>query len=143
MPLGCRADFTGESGAQEAAPAPSGNFWDEIEYFDREEFRCQCGGKYCDGYPAEMQEQVVRVADAARKHFGNPAHVISGLRCDTWNTIQDGVWNSQHKFGEAVDLRISGVSAEELLAFVNTQNIRYAYAINGTNVHFDVPKGSR
>ena len=33
---------------------------------------------------------------------------------------------------------------ERMLAFVQEQpEIRYAYAINGTNVHFDIPKGKR
>ena len=124
-------------------PEPTADWWDEIEYFTREEFRCKCAGRYCDGYPAEMQEKVVRIADAARKHFGRPAHVVSGLRCQEWNRLQGGVWNSQHRYGEAIDLRIDGVTADDLLAFVDTQPIRYAYKINGTNVHFDIPQGKR
>lgn len=125
-------------------PEPTADWWDEIEFFDREEFRCQCGGKYCDGYPAEPQEKMVRIADAARKHFGRPAHVVSGLRCETWNEIQGGVWNSQHRYGEACDLQIPGVTGAQLMAFLDTQPIRYAYIINDTNnVHFDIPKGKR
>lgn len=125
-------------------PEPTADWWDEIEFFTREEFKCKCGGQYCDGYPAEMQEKVVRIADAARKHFGRPAHVVSGLRCETWNKIQDGVEESQHIYGEACDLRISGVTADKLLAWFLQQNgVRYAYKINGTNVHFDIPKGDR
>ena len=124
-------------------PEPTADWWDEIEYFDREEFKCKCAGRYCDGYPAEMQEKAVRIADAARKHFGRPAHVVSGLRCQEWNRLQGGVWNSQHRYGEAIDLRIDGVTADDLMAFVDTQPIRYAYKINGTNVHFDIPEGKR
>ena len=125
-------------------PEPTADWWDEIEFFDREEFRCQCGGKYCDGYPAEPQEKMVRIADAARKHFKRPANVVSGLRCETWNEIQGGVWNSQHRYGEACDLQIPGVTGAQLLAFLDTQPIRYAYIINDTNnVHFDIPKGKR
>ena len=124
-------------------PEPASDWWDEIEFFKREEFRCKCAGRYCDGYPAEMQEKVVRIADAARKHFGRPAHVVSGLRCQEWNRLQGGVWNSQHRYGEAIDLRIDGVTADDLMAFVDTQPIRYAYKINGTNVHFDIPQGKR
>lgn len=125
-------------------PGKTGTFWDEIEFFKREEFRCQCGGKYCDGYPAEPQEKMVRIADAARKHFKRPANVVSGLRCETWNEIQGGVWNSQHRYGEACDLQIPGVTGAQLLAFLDTQPIRYAYIINDTNnVHFDIPKGKR
>lgn len=119
-------------------------FWADIKYFKREEFRCKCGGKYCDGFPAEPQPGMVYLADAAREYFGRPAPVVSGLRCPEWNRIQGGTANSQHMYGEAVDLRIDGVSAVDLLAFVNRQpGVRYAYAINSTNVHIGIPYGKR
>lgn len=122
----------------------TGTFWDSIRWFRREEFRCKCGGQYCNGYPAEMQEDVVRIADAAREHFGRQGHVISGLRCKKWNEHEGGVWNSQHQYGEAIDLCIDGVDSETLRQFVSTQpNHRYSYCINNTNVHFDIPAKSR
>lgn len=124
--------------------AGSGSFWDEIEYFTREELRCKCGGQYCNGYPAEPQEMLVRVADRARKHFGKPAHNVSTLRDPTWNRLSGGVANSQHMYGEAMDIRIDGVSANDLYSFLKKQpEVRYTYKINGTNVHFDIPKGKR
>ena len=120
------------------------SWWKDIRYFTRAEFGCKCGGRYCNGYPSEMREAVVRIADAAREHFGHPAHVISGLRCQQWNTHEGGVSNSQHMYGEAIDLRIDGVSSEELRQFVSSQpNHRYSYCINSTNVHFDIPKVGR
>lgn len=120
----------------------TGTFWDEIEYFTRDEFKCKCGGRYCNGYPAEMQEAVVKIADSARAHFGKPAHVISGLRCQQWNAHEGGVANSQHMYGEAIDLRIDGVDSETLRQFVASQpGHRYSYCINSTNVHFNIPKG--
>ena len=122
----------------------TGTFWDSIRHFRREEFRCKCGGRYCNGYPAEMQEDVVRIADAAREHFGRPAHVVSGLRCREWNEHEGGVANSQHTFGEACDLCIDGVDSESLRQFVAAQpGHRYSYRINGTNVHFDINPGNR
>ena len=122
----------------------TGTFWDEIRYFTREEFRCKCGRRYCNGYPAEMQEAVVKIADAARAHFGKPAHVVSGLRCRQWNAHEGGVANSQHMYGEAIDLRIDGVDSETLRQFVSTQpGHRYSYCINSTNVHFDINKVGR
>jgi len=118
-------------------------WWDEIEYFTREELRCKCG-KYCDGFPAEPKEMTVRLADRARKHFGRPGHNVSFLRCKKWNALSGGVANSQHMYGEAMDIRIEGVSAEELVAFFREQpEVRYTYEINETNVHFDIPKGAR
>jgi len=90
-------------------------FWDEIEFFDREEFRCQCGGKYCDGFPAEPHEATVRFADAIRRRLGKPVRVNSGLRCPIWNRIQGGVSNSNHMSGGAVDLgRPSGVTSAQM-----------------------------
>ena len=122
----------------------TGTFWDEIRWFAREEFACKCGGRYCSGYPAQMRETVVRIADAAREHFGRPGHIISGLRCEKWNAHEGGVANSQHMYGEAVDLRIDGVGAEQLRQFVSAQpGHRYSYCINGTNVHFDMEKQGR
>ena len=120
----------------------TGTWWDDIQYFTPDEFKCKCGGQFCDGYPAEMQEAVVKIADSARAHFGKPAHVISGLRCQQWNAHEGGVANSQHMYGEAIDLRIDGVDSETLRQFVASQpGHRYSYCINSTNVHFDIPKG--
>lgn len=86
----------------------------------------------------------MELADRARAHFDAPAHVISGLRCPEWNVIQGGVANSQHMYGEAMDIRIDNVSADSLLAFFQDQpEVRYCYKINSTNVHFDIPKGQR
>lgn len=122
----------------------TGTFWDEIQYFTRQELRCKCNNRYCNGFPAESQELLVRLAERARRHFGAPAHNISTLRCPTWNRVQGGVANSQHIYGEAMDIRIDGVTADELLAFFKKQpEVRYCYAINSTNVHFDIPKGKR
>lgn len=122
----------------------TGTFWADIRHFTRNELRCKCGGKYCNGFPAEPQELLVRLAERARDHFGAPAYNVSCLRCPTWNAQQGGVANSQHMYGEAMDIRIEGVTGDALLAFFLAQpEVRYAYKINSTNVHFDIPKGAR
>lgn len=124
---------------------PIGTFWDEIEYFTRDEFRCQCGGKYCNGYPSEPDERMVRIADQLRKNLGVPVTIVSGLRCKTWNAIQGGVSNSQHMYGEAADIYAKGVSQPRVEAeLYKIGGVRYHYPITGSsNVHFDVPKGDR
>lgn len=123
----------------------TGTFWDEIEYFDRYEFKCKCGGKYCNGYPAEPDERMVRIADQLRKNLGVPITIVSGLRCNTWNAIQGGVSNSQHMYGEAADIYAKGVSQSRVEAELDKiGGVRYHYPIKGSsNVHFDVPKGNR
>ena len=123
----------------------TGTFWDEIEYFTREEFKCKCGGKYCNGYPAEPDERMVRIVNQLRKNLGVPITIVSGLRCKTWNAIQGGVSNSQHMYGEAADIYAKGVSQPRVEAELDKiGGVRYHYAIKGSsNVHFDVPKGNR
>lgn len=122
-----------------------GTFWDEIEFFTREEFKCKCGGKYCNGYPAEPDERMVRIAEQLRKNLGVPITIVSGLRCKTWNAIQNGHAQSQHMYGEAADIYASGVSQSRVEAELDKiGGVRYHYAITGSNnVHFDVPKGNR
>ena len=87
-----------------STPTPTADDWDDIEFFSKKEFRCKCGGKYCNGYPAEIDLTMVRYADEIRRRIGKPIGVNSGLRCSQWNQIQGGVSNSQHRYGTAVDL---------------------------------------
>ena len=123
----------------------TGTFWDEIEYFTRDEFKCKCGGKYCNGYSSEPDERMVRIANQLRKNLGVPVTIVSGLRCKTWNAIQGGVSNSQHMYGEAADIYVKGVSQSSVEAELDKiGGVRYHYPIkSSSNVHFDVPKGNR
>lgn len=123
----------------------TGTFWDEIEFFTREEFRCKCGGKYCNGFPAEPKEQLVRIADQLRKNLGVPITVVSGLRCPEWNRIQNGVKTSQHQYGEALDIYARGKTQAQVEKELDRiGGVRYHYPIAGSqNVHFDIPMGAR
>lgn len=89
----------------------TGTFWDEIEFFDREEFRCQCGGRYCNGFHAEPQEKMVRTVDEIRRRLGVPISIVdaggSGVRCPRHNANVGGVANSLHVTGNAADLHSS------------------------------------
>ena len=86
-----------------ATPTPTGD-WKDIRYFTKTEFKCKCGGKHCNGYPAEIDMTMVGYADEIRHRIGKPLSVNSGMRCSVWNQIQDGVSNSQHLYGTAADL---------------------------------------
>ncbi len=123
---------------KEEAPA-SGDFWDDIKYFKKSEFKCKCGGKYCNGFPVEPKEKLIKVADRTRAYFGNKAIVSSGVRCEKHNANVGGVSGSRHKLGKAMDFTVSGMSASSVLAYVQKQpEIRYAYAIDSNYVHMDV-----
>lgn len=114
------------------------SFWARIKYFTRDEFKCKCG-KYCDGFPVEPEKKLVTVADRVREHFGKSAIVSSGIRCKQHNANVGGLSNSRHLSGKAMDFRISGKSANEVLAYAQAQpEIRYAYAIDQNYIHMDI-----
>lgn len=118
------------------------DFWAQIRYFTREEFRCTCGGRGCSGFPAEPVRRLVENAEAARSHFGAVAEVSSGVRCSLRNSELPGsAANSLHLRGRAMDFRIRGIGAEELCAWVAAlPEVDEAYAIDSQYVHMGVCK---
>lgn len=88
--------------------AITGTFWDNSEFFDREEFRCQCRGKYCNGFPVEPEEELIRICNEIRRRLGVPISIVdsggSGVRCPRHNAAVGGVGNSNHLYGRAADL---------------------------------------
>ncbi len=121
-----------------AQAAPEKDWWEDIRWFTKEEFACKCG-KHCDGWPAQMDETLLRLADRVRAHFDAACLVSSGLRCPVHNANVGGAAASRHMQGKAMDFRIQGKPAGEVLDYVRIQpETRYAYAINGEYVHMDV-----
>lgn len=88
--------------------------WDGIRYFKKSEFKCKCG-RYCNGYPAEIDLGMVSIADAVRARLGRPVNVNSGLRCQQHNANVGGASASQHMYGTAADLGCpSGVTPQQM-----------------------------
>jgi len=98
-------------GDTSAKKKENGTFWGEIEFFTREEFRCQCGGRYCNGFPEEPEEELVRTCDEIRRRLGVPVSIVdsggSGVRCPQHNANVGGEANSNHLYGKAADLHSS------------------------------------
>lgn len=115
------------------------NFWTSVKYFKKEEFACKCGGKYCKGNTAEPQEKLVRVLDTMRENLGGAMTIVSGVRCTKHNANVGGVEKSRHLSGKAVDIKVKGKTADQVLAEAKKHpDVRYAYKINSTNVHVDI-----
>lgn len=132
---------SGEQPAKKPQEAPEtgggDDWWKDIRYFTRAEFRCPC--PRCGGFPVEPAEELVRLADHVREHFGVPVTVSSGIRCQAHNDELPGsAPNSYHVKGKAMDFTVRGKTAAQVLAYVKTLPIHYAYAIDGSYVHMDV-----
>lgn len=137
----------------EPVEAPTGSFWDEIEFFDREEFRCQCNGKYCDGFHVEPEETMVRICEEIRRRAGVPILIRdaggSGLRCPQHNaSIPGAAANSEHTNGRAADLHPRGKTPAELYTIaeaVMAEMIpgRGGLGLYSWGIHVDTGKYSR
>lgn len=136
----------------ETEPAPeeslaAASWWDEIRYFTREEFRCQCGGKYCNGFPVEPQEQLVRTVNEIRRRLGVPVTIVdgggSGVRCSQHNAAVGGVANSEHLYGRAADLHSAAFPERMKQVAEEVMGQTGGIGIYNWGIHVDVGKYSR
>lgn len=59
-------------------------------------------------------------AAGIRDHFGAPVVITSGYRTAAHNRAVGGAVYSQHQYGRAADIRVSGVPVERLAAYAET-----------------------
>lgn len=80
--------------------------------FSPEEFKCECGGKYCTGYPTYMKQVELKNLQSIRTHFAKPMKITSGMRCSKYNNSLRGSLKgtSKHLTGYAADYYIAGVT---------------------------------
>ena len=89
-------------------------------HFNRQEFVCCCEGRYCDGFPAEMNSDLLARLEAVRLLLGGPVIITSGVRCERRNREVGGVPNSQHLFGQAADLYAPGIPLDTVAAIAES-----------------------
>lgn len=79
--------------------------------FTPEEFKCECGGRYCTGYPSYMKKVELENLQKIRTHYGKPMTVTCGLRCRPYNnSLRGSISNSKHLTGYACDFYMKGVT---------------------------------
>ena len=122
----------------------------KLKYFDLEEFKCDCKGKYCTGYPAKLNNYLLKDLDSVREKFG-PTTITSGLRCAKQNKAVGGIANSKHLTGKAADGHnkhtFSKSDRSEVKSFwMKLPNASYTYSEDDrpefknmkNTIHFDV-----
>lgn len=105
--------------------------------FSVKEFRCECGGKYCGGYPDYMKPSELKHIQTIRDHYGRPITITSGLRCAGWNRHLNGsVLNSGHLKGLALDFYQKGITETvsqrraSMMYIRNLPNHKFSYGMN-------------
>lgn len=107
--------------------------------FKIEEFKCGCNGKYCCGYPAELDKNLIKNLQEIRTHYGKPMRITSGLRCIGHNnSLKGSASTSRHLVGKASDFKQEGTTdslknRKVAINFIKKlPNHRYTYG-NGYN----------
>lgn len=83
--------------------------------FKVKEFACNDGSDVVFVSPA-----LVDVLQNIRNHFGKSVIINSGYRTVTYNKKVGGATYSQHLYGTAADIRISGVSPKQIAQYAET-----------------------
>ena len=79
--------------------------------FTPQEFKCDCGGRHCSGYPSFMKQVELKNLQAIRDHYKRPMVVTCGLRCRGYNAeCRGSIINSAHLSGYATDFYMQGVT---------------------------------
>lgn len=118
--------------------------------FDLSEFKCECGGRYCTGYPVKLNTQLLKNLQKIRTKYGATT-ITSGLRCEPYNdSLVGSSSTSRHMKGKALDIYNAKTRTEsgrkEVMAYVKKLighnytycNIGGSYPNMGNAVHFDV-----
>ena len=83
--------------------------------FKVRELRCR------DGTDTVMVDETLTVVlQCIREHFGKPVTITSGYRTAAHNAAVGGAKSSQHLLGRAADIRVQGVSVEDVAAYAES-----------------------
>ena len=137
---------SGEQPIQQSDDIPEtggADWWKDIRYFKRSEFRCPCG--CCGGFPVEPQKAMVRAVDEIRQRLGVPVSVVdaggSGVRCPEHNAEVGGVANSQHLYGLAADLHSTASPAKMKAVAEEVLGHTGGIGLYGWGIHVDTRPG--
>ena len=116
--------------------------------FEPEEFKCECGGRFCTGYPSYMKQVELRHLQTIRDHYKKPMKVTCGLRCKPYNSRLSGsIPNSKHLGGYATDFYMQGVTdtlanrkaAIKWIRTLPNHNYTYGNGYNSNGVSIRAP----
>ena len=83
--------------------------------FKVRELRCK------DGTDTVMVDEALTVVlQCIREHFGKPVVITSGYRTAAHNAVVGGAKSSQRLLGRAADIRVPGVSVEDVAAYAES-----------------------
>ncbi|MCQ5187711.1 D-Ala-D-Ala carboxypeptidase family metallohydrolase, partial [Eubacterium callanderi] len=107
-------------------------------HFLMDEYACDCAGD-CDGWPAEMDPELLERIEALRMACGQPVIITSGVRCAARNEEVGGVAWSFHKKGMAADLYCPGMGIGDLAAQAQETGLNILPYYSSGYIHVELP----
>ena len=101
--------------------------------FRVKEFSCSDGSD-----PIFIDTELVTVLQKIREHFAKPVTITSAYRTPSRNKEVGGTTYSQHLYGKAADIKISGVSPKKVADYAETLLDNGGIGIYNTFTHIDV-----
>ena len=102
--------------------------------FKVKEFACRDGAD-----EVKIDEGLIKILQTVRDKYKKAVTVVSGYRTPSYNSVIDGATFSQHKYGKAADIQITGVKPREIAEYLESLKVKglglYDYA--GGFVHVD------
>lgn len=84
----------------------------------------------------QLRQLAVNILQPLREALGKPVIVNSAFRSEKVNNAVGGTPTSQHRLGQAADIRVTGMSVLELCKFIIAQKLPFDQLIEeGTWVH--------
>ena len=77
--------------------------------FKMSEFKCKCG---CSTF--KLDSELIDKLQALRVKVGKPVRILSAYRCVNHNRSIGGATNSQHLYGTAADIAITGMTVDQI-----------------------------
>jgi len=116
------------------------------ENFSRSEFKCNCGECSYDTVDSEL----VRVLQDVRDKYACGVTITSGNRCPEYNKEVGGAqktdesMGSQHMYGRAADIQVSGISPHEIAEYLNWKYPdKFGIGDYKTFTHIDTRSGNK
>ena len=110
--------------------------------FKKSEFECKCG---CE-MPTNVFVNIQKLANQlqyVREFLDLPINLTNAYRCPTHNKAVGGVKNSQHVLGKAADIKIKGLTPQEVAVILDRlttdgEILQGGIGIYSTFTHYDI-----
>jgi len=110
--------------------------------FKKSEFDCKCG---CE-MPNDVFINIQKLANQlqyVRDYLDLPINLTNAYRCPTHNKAVGGVKNSQHVLGKAADIKIEGLTPQEVAVILDRlttdgEILQGGIGIYSTFTHYDI-----